>query len=161
MDGLGQSPCHVVVVARVATEGYLHINLLDGFGEHKEGARRELHGEGDWLQVLDDLELHIYPAEFSDGGGFKKELSPSPEVARVALGWASQESSPDLEVVWRVVEHVPNPDEFVEALVFPEDVIATRAEDRTLYDLCPSLQVSEPAAFSEVPYQVNKTKIRK
>ena len=53
--------------------------------------------------------------------------------------------------------HVPNTKDLEAAPVRPKDVIAPRADDGALSDLCPSLQVSEPVAFSEVPYQVNKT----
>ena len=64
-------------------------------------------------------------------------------------------------MVWRVIAHVYNLDEFEPTLVRPENVISPQAEDSDLSDLCPSLQVSEPAAFSEVPDQVNKTDLHK
>ena len=79
----------------------------------------------------------------------------------MALGWASQESLPDREVARRVVAHVLYPKDFEAAPVRPKYVIAFRSEDGSLYDLCPSLQVPKPLELSDVPYQVNKTKLCK
>ena len=45
------------------------------------------------------MELPVYPVEFRGGGDFKREFSPSLEVARGASGWASQESCLDREMV--------------------------------------------------------------
>ena len=46
-------------------------------------------------------------------------------------------------------------------LVLTNDVITPRVEDSALYNLCPSLQVLELAALSEILDQVNKTVLRK
>ena len=64
-------------------------------------------------------------------------------------------------MVWHVIVHVPNPDEFEAALIHPKNVTAPRSGDNILSDLFPSLQVSEPTALSVVLDQVNKTEIRK
>ena len=67
----GEVPRHVAVVAMVAAWGCMLINQSDGFGVNPEGARDELQGGGGgWLQVLEDLELGVYPYEFCGGGGF-------------------------------------------------------------------------------------------
>ena len=66
------------------------MNHPDGFGGHPEGTRKALQGEGDKLQVLDGMELHVYPAEFCGGGEFKQECSPYPEISGMASSWASQ-----------------------------------------------------------------------
>ena len=61
----------------------------------------------------------------------------------------------------RVIAHIPNPYEFKAAPVLPKDVIAPQAEDSALPEFCTSIQVSEPAEFSEVTDQFNKTVLRK
>ena len=58
-DGLGDAPCHVAVVERVAAEGYTRINQPDRFGGHPGRARGALQGGGDWIQGLDGLELGV------------------------------------------------------------------------------------------------------
>ena len=62
-------------------------------------------------------------------------------------------------MVGRLVPHVPDPDEFKAALVHPEDVVASLAEEVALSDLFPSLQVPETAVLVEVPNQVNKAEL--
>ena len=57
--------------------------------------------------------------------------------------------------------HVHILQEFEATLVGPENVIAPQAEDSDLSDLCPSLKVSKTATLSEVPAQINKTKLYK
>ena len=52
----------------------------------------------------------------------------------MGLGWASQESRTNREVVWCVVPHVPNTDKFEAMPVHTEVVIAPRAEDSALSD---------------------------
>ena len=79
----------------------------------------------------------------------------------MALSWASQESFSDCEVVGRVVAHVLYTNYFEAAPVRPENIIASRVEDGTLSNLCPSIQIPKQAALSEVSDQVNKTKICK
>ena len=60
-----------------------------------------------------------------------------------------------------IVTHVPYPNKLEAAPVHPEDVIAYRAEDGALYDLCTSLQVPKPLALLEVLDQVNKSELCK
>ena len=79
----------------------------------------------------------------------------------MAVGWASQESSPDREVVRSVVAHVPYPEKFEVTTVHPEDFITSQAKDSDLSDLCPSIQVPKPASLSKFPDQANKTKLCK
>ena len=67
-DGLGESPCHVVVVVRVVAEGCRLVNQTDGFGGHPEGVSGLLWGGGSVLQVIEGLELPIDPAEFRGRG---------------------------------------------------------------------------------------------
>ena len=67
-DGLGESPCYVVVVVKVAAEGCRLVNQPDGFGGHPEGVSGLLRGGGSGLQVLEGLELPIDPAEFHGRG---------------------------------------------------------------------------------------------
>ena len=56
-----------------------------------------------------------------------------------------------------MIAHVLNLYEFEAAPICPKIVIAPRSEDSALPDLCPSLQVLEPALLSKVSDQVNKT----
>ena len=86
LDGLSEPPRHVVVVSRFSVEGYLLINQPDVFGGHPEGARGVLQCGGDWLQVIDGLELNVQHAEFRSRRGFKREFSPSLEVVGMSLG---------------------------------------------------------------------------
>ena len=60
----------------------------------------------------------------------------------------------------RVVLYFPDPDELIAAPVFPEDVVALRAEDSALADFYPRLQVPKPEALEKVPEQVNGAELR-
>ena len=71
------------------------------------------------------MKICVYTAEFRDGEEFKWELYPSPEVAGVSSGWASQKYFPDCEVVRRVFAYVLYPDDFEAAPVRPEDLITS------------------------------------
>ena len=115
------------------------INHLGGFGGHKEGVRGGGSGWGGaGSKVLMVCNLESTPLS-SAVGGFKRECSPSPEVAGVASRWASQESCPDHEVVRRVVVHVPYPNNYEATPVRPDDVISYQADDVSLSELCPCL----------------------
>ena len=59
-----------------------------------------------------------------------------------------------------VVTYVPDTNDFKAAPLSPEDVVAYRAKNSALLDLCPSLQFPKPAALAEVPDQVNKAELR-
>ena len=72
MDGLGETPEHVTVVARVTAEGYLLFNHWMDLGYIQRGRWGSFKVVGDWIQFLDGLELHADPAEFRGGGRFKR-----------------------------------------------------------------------------------------
>ena len=65
----------------------------------------------------------------------------------MALGWESQESFPDCNVVGCVVTHILYPDEFETAPVRPDDVIVPLAKDGALSKLCSITQVPKSAAL--------------
>ena len=58
-----------MVDASIEVERFPRINWPDGFGGNPCGARGVIQARGDWIQVLDGLELYINPAEFRGGGG--------------------------------------------------------------------------------------------